>query len=181
MWKLHLTKKGGDTHKHPERQRSPCPPLSLANLACPALYALAATAHLDPRDDDARHSGSVGKPLVSGHASCVGALLWDQLEHWQQKVGELAGLLVLEVVLFAQHVGETPVAQAVYVAQLALAVEDLLAPFPGHAERLGEVAEQLNNLRNVVIVLAVARAGLGVEQVVSRDEFKNLEVLVLDA
>lgn len=61
------------------------------------------------------------------------------------------------------------------VAQLALAVEDLLRPLAGEAERLGEGAEQLDDLRDVVVVLAVLGAGLRVEEVVARDELECLE------
>jgi hypothetical protein len=80
------------------------------------------------------------------------------------------------VVLLAQHVGQGPVAQAVDVAQLALAVEDLLRPLARQAERLGERPEQLDDLRDVVVVLAVLGAGLRVEEVVARDELEDLEL-----
>jgi hypothetical protein len=58
-------------------------------------------------------------------------------------------------------------AQAMDVAELAFAVEDLLRPFAGHAEGFGEGAEQLDDLRDVVVVFAVFGAGLGVEEVVA--------------
>jgi hypothetical protein len=59
------------------------------------------------------------------------------------------------------------VPQAVNVTQLALSIKDLLAPFPGEAERFGEGAEQFDDLRNVVVVFAVFCAGLRVKEVVA--------------
>lgn len=61
------------------------------------------------------------------------------------------------------------------VAQLAFAVEDLLRPFPGQAEGAREGAQQLDYLRDVVVVFAVFRARLGVEEVVACDELEDLE------
>jgi hypothetical protein len=60
------------------------------------------------------------------------------------------------------------------IPQFALAVENFLRPFPGHAEALGEGAEELNDLRDVIVVFAVLCAGLGVEEVVAGDEFECL-------
>jgi hypothetical protein len=60
------------------------------------------------------------------------------------------------------------------VAQLALAVENLLRPLARQAEGLGERAEQLDDLRDVVVVLAVLGARLRVEEVVAGDELEDL-------
>lgn len=65
--------------------------------------------------------------------------------------------------------------QSVNVTQLALAVENLLAPLAAQAQRSGERAQQLDNLRNVVVVLAVLCTGLGIEEVVAGDELEYLE------
>lgn len=46
-------------------------------------------------------------------------------------------------------------AQAVDVAQLTLAVEDLLAPFAGEAERFGEGTQKLDYLSDVVVIFTV--------------------------
>jgi len=59
------------------------------------------------------------------------------------------------VIFLAQDVRERPVAQAVDIAQLALAVEDLLGPLAGLAERFGKGSEELDDLRDVVVVFAV--------------------------
>ena len=64
--------------------------------------------------------------------------------------------------------------QAVDIAQLALAVEDFLRPFAGDAEGFGESAEELDDLRDVVVVFAVFGARLRVEEVVACDEFEDL-------
>lgn len=64
--------------------------------------------------------------------------------------------------------------QAVDVAELTLATEDLLRPFPREAERAGKRTTQLDYLRNVIVVFAVFGAGLGVEEVVSRYELEYL-------
>ena len=60
------------------------------------------------------------------------------------------------------------------VPELAFAVEDLLRPFSGEAEGFGEGAEELDDLRDVVIVFAVFGARLGVEEVVAGYEFEDL-------
>lgn len=65
------------------------------------------------------------------------------------------------------------------ISELAFPVKDLLRPFAGDTKTLRECTEQLDDLCNVIIVLAVFRAGLRVEQVVACDEFKNLLSLVL--
>lgn len=79
------------------------------------------------------------------------------------------------MVLLPQHVGKRPVPQAVDVAQLALAGENLLRPFTGQAEGFGERAEQLDDLRDVVVILAVLGARLRVEEIVASDQFKDLQ------
>ncbi len=61
------------------------------------------------------------------------------------------------------------------VTQLALAVEDFLRPFAGETEGLGEGAEKLDDLSDVVVVFAVFCAGLRVEQVVACDQLECLK------
>lgn len=85
------------------------------------------------------------------------------------------------MVFLAEDLGQGPVAESVDVAELAFAVEDLLRPFAGQAERLRERAEQLDDLRNVVVIFAVFGAGLRVEEVVSGDQFKDLISSVREA
>lgn len=60
------------------------------------------------------------------------------------------------------------------VAQLAFAVEDLHGPFTSHAEVTGEVAKELDDLRDVVVVFTVFSTGLGVKEVVAGDELEHL-------
>lgn len=108
------------------------------------------------------------------HPARIRPLRRQQLQHRQQKIRDPLRLLDAEMVLLAQHVGQRPVPQAVDVAQLALAVEDLLRPFSRDAQGFGEGAEQLDDLRDVVVVFAVFGAGLWVEEVVACDEFEDL-------
>ena len=150
------------------------PSLPLPHLARPPIYTLPAAADLDLVDPDPLHAGGVLEPEVAGHAARVGALLGHELEHRGEEVGDALALLLLEVVLLAEDVGQGPVAQAVDVAQLALAVEDLLRPLARQAERLGERPEQLDDLRDVVVVLAVLGARLRVEEVVACDKLEDL-------
>ena len=65
--------------------------------------------------------------------------------------------------------------QTVDIAEFALAVEDFLRPFARDAQGFGEGAEELDDLRDVVVVFAVLGAGLRVEEVVAGDEFEDLE------
>ena len=110
-----------------ERKRHNRSPL--LDLAGPALYALSPAANLQARDPYVLHAQGVGQPLVRRHAACVRAFLGDKLEHRRQEVRDALGLPLVEVVLLLQDVGQRPVAQAVNVAELALAGEDLLRPF----------------------------------------------------
>jgi len=64
--------------------------------------------------------------------------------------------------------------QAVDVSQVALAREDLLRPLARKAQRLGEGSQQLDDLRDVVVVLTILGARLRIEEVVSGDELENL-------
>lgn len=111
---------------------------------------------------------------MARHAAGIGALGGHELEHGQQEVADAAGLLDAEVVFFAQNIWQGPVAQAVNVAELAFAVEDFLGPLAADAEGFGEGAQQLDDLRNVVVVFAVFGAGLGVEEVVACDKLESL-------
>jgi len=78
------------------------------------------------------------------------------------------------VVLFSKNVWESPVAKAMDVSEFPFAVEDFLRPFSGQAERHGEGAEELDYLGNVIVVLAVLGARLGIEEIVSGYELENL-------
>ena len=78
------------------------------------------------------------------------------------------------MVLLAQDVGQGPVAQAVDVTELAFAVEDFLRPLAADAERFGERAQQLDDLRDVVVVFAVLCTGLRVEEVVACNKLESL-------
>jgi hypothetical protein len=150
----------------------------LLDLAGPPLNALAPAAHLQSRDPHVLHAQRVGQPLVRRHATRVGPLLGDELQHRGQEVGDALGLPLVEVVLLLQHVRQRPVAQAVDVTELALACEDLLRPLARQAEGLRERAEQLDYLRDVVVVFAILGARLGVEEVVAGDQFKGLRTQV---
>lgn len=65
-------------------------------------------------------------------------------------------------------------AESVDIPQLAFAVEDFLRPFAREAERFGELAEEFDDLCDVVVVFAVFGAGLGVEEVVACDKLEDL-------
>ena len=58
--------------------------------------------------------------------------------------------------------------------QLAAAVEEFGGVLAGRRDRLGKVADELDDLGDVVVVLTVLCTGLGVEEVVACDEFKDL-------
>ena len=60
------------------------------------------------------------------------------------------------------------------VAEFALSVEDFLTPFPGETEGFGEGSEELDDLRDVVVVFAVLGARLGIEEVIARYELEYL-------
>ncbi len=64
--------------------------------------------------------------------------------------------------------------EAVDVAEFPFAVEDFLRPFTRGAQGFGEGPEELDDLRDVVVVFAVFGAGLGVEEVVAGYELEGL-------
>lgn len=147
----------------------------LLNLSRPPVNALTLAANLNIKLALAFHAPRALHERVVRHAARISALSGHKLEHGQQEVADAAGLLNAKVVLLTQDVGQGPVAQAVDVAELAFAVEDFLRPFAADAQGFGEGAEQLDDLRDVVVVFAVLCAGLGVEEVVACDKFEGLE------
>lgn len=100
--------------------------LSFPNLGRPPVNALASAAHGDSVDSNRLHAGRVFEPRVGGHAAGICTLFGHQLQQGQQEIGNAAAFLVLEVVLFAQDIGQGPVAETVDVAQVALSVENFL-------------------------------------------------------
>ena len=62
------------------------------------------------------------------------------------------------------------------VAEIALTGEDFLGPFAVKEEGSGEDAEKFDDLGDVVVVFAVLGAGLWVEEVVTCDQFEDLEI-----
>jgi hypothetical protein len=60
------------------------------------------------------------------------------------------------------------------VPELALAVEYLLRPLARDTQALGEGPEQLDDLRDMIVIFAVFGARLWVEEIVSGDEFEDL-------
>lgn len=104
---------------------------------------------------------------MARHATGVRPLVRHQVQHRCQEVRDPGRLFLPEVVLLPQHVEKRPVPEAVDVAELALAVEDLLGPTAREAQRLGEGTQKLDDLRYVVVVLSVLRARLRIEEVVA--------------
>jgi hypothetical protein len=68
---------------------------------------------------------------VRGHAAGVGAFLGREVQHGEEELAGSHAVFHCVVVFLAQDVGQGPVAEAVDVAELAFAVEDLLGPFAG--------------------------------------------------
>lgn len=64
--------------------------------------------------------------------------------------------------------------ETVDISKFAFTAEDFLGPLAGEAERTRKGTEELDNLCNVIVVFAVFGAGLGIKEVVTCDEFKDL-------
>jgi hypothetical protein len=92
-----------------------------------------------------------------------------------EELADTLCLVLSEVVLFPQYVGQLPMAQPMYVSQLSLSIEDFLRPFAGYAQRFGEGPEELDDLGDVIVVLAVLRARLRIEQVITSNQLKDLQ------
>lgn len=116
---------------------------------------------------------------MTGHATRIGPLLGDKLEHGGQEVRNALSLILLKVVLLLQDVGQRPVSQSMDIAQFALPVENLLRPLARQAERLWKWPKQLYYLGYVIVIFAVFRAGLRVEQIVACDKLEYLQAYVL--
>lgn len=113
----------------PKRQSLPPP-----DLVRPPVYPLAPRAYLESLNLDALHPRRVLQPDMTGHAAGVCSLLWNELQHGDQEIRNALRLILLEVVLLPQDVGQRPVAQPVDITQLALAVEYLLRPLTRQAQ-----------------------------------------------
>jgi len=98
----------------------------LLDLGRPAFDTLTLAADRDVDLALALHSPCAFKERVAGHAAGVGALGGHELEHGEKEVADAAGLLHAKVVFLTQHIGQSPVAQAVDIAELAFAVEYFL-------------------------------------------------------
>lgn len=64
--------------------------------------------------------------------------------------------------------------QSMNVAEVTFAIEDLLRPLARKAEGAWERPQEFDDLRDVIVVLAVFGARLGIEEVVSRYQLENL-------
>lgn len=115
---------------------------------------------------------------MTRHSTGVGPLLRHQLQHRGEEVRDALPFVLFEVILLPEDIGQSPVPETVDVPQLALAIEDLLAPLSAKTQRLGERPQQLDDLRNVVVVFAILGARLRVEEVVACDKLKDLRVLL---
>lgn len=96
-----------------------------------------------------------------------GPLIRVVLEHRRKEVGELAGRVRLPAVLLGEHVVQVPRLQADDVAQFALLVEVVARLLAGVDDRLGNVAQQLDDVRQMVLVARVPVARVRLEQVVA--------------
>lgn len=148
--------------------------LSPPHLRRPAVDALAAATNLQPLNLDSLHAGGIVQPWMAGHAAGVCPLLRHELQHRSQESGDALSLVLFEMVFLLEDIGQRPVSQSVNVPELALPVEYFLAPFAAEAERAREGAKQFDDLRNVVVVLAIFCARLWIEEVVARDQLKDL-------
>lgn len=65
--------------------------------------------------------------------------------------------------------------KTVDISELAFSVEDFLGPLSGKTQGFGEGTEEFDYLGDMVVVFAVLGAGLGIEEVVTGDEFEDLD------
>lgn len=111
------------------------------------------------------------------HATRVSPFGRKQFQHGQKEIRNLLCILNGKVILLPKNIRKSPVTQTVDVAQFTPPVEDFLRPLAGLAEGLREGTEELDDLRNMIVVFSVFGARLRVEKVVTSDEFENLEQL----
>lgn len=78
--------------------------LSLPYFRRPSFNILTTSAYLEAFNLDTLHARRVVEPRVTSHSTGVGALLGHQLQHRRQKGRDALSLILLKVVLLAQHV-----------------------------------------------------------------------------
>jgi hypothetical protein len=67
------------------------------------------------------------------------------------------------------------VSKSVDVAKLAFAVEYLLRPFARNTKGFGKGTQKLDDLSDVIIILAIFGAGLRIKEVIASNEFEDLK------
>jgi len=115
------------------------PSPSLLDFCCPSLDPFALATHLHLRLD-ALHAFGIRQERMISHAASIRPFARRELQHGKQEFGNSLGLLDAEVVLLPQHIWESPVSEAVDVAQFSFTVEDFLRPLARHVEGFGEDA-----------------------------------------
>ena len=94
----------------------------------------------------ARYPG-MRKALESG-CSLVNVIV----EHGQEKVGELCGVARTPLVLFGEHLVQLPRPQLIDVTQLTALAKELARVLAHHGHVVGYGPEQLDDVRDVVLV-----------------------------
>ncbi len=61
------------------------------------------------------------------------------------------------------------------ISELAFPVEDFLRPFSGQAKRFGKLAEQFDDLGDMVVVFAIFGARLWIKEIVTRYKLEDLD------
>ena len=88
-------------------------------------------------------------------------------QHWQEEIHEALSLAGLPLVLVQQHVQQRPGLQLQDALHAAVLPEEVLAELAGERDVLGQLAEQLDDVGEVVLVPGVALALVGLEQEVT--------------
>ena len=123
-----------------------------------------------PRRRALADDGHTRDPAVVKQLVCPCALLGVQSQHGPEEGCDAYRGRPREHVLVVEHVLERPEAELGDVPQLAAAVEEFGGVLAGGCDRLGEVADELDDLGDVVVVLRVPVSARRVKEVVAAGE-----------
>jgi hypothetical protein len=94
-------------------------------------------------------------------------------EHGQQKVRQHVGFLLLDAVLFNQHLLQGPVVQALDSPQVTLGIEEFAGVLARQSQVLWHSAEELHHLGEMIVVLVVVLTLTGFEEEVTGDHLED--------
>ena len=144
----------------------------LADLAGPAGNILARAAHR-PLENHILKTERIAQPRMVDHSAGIGPVLWLQCQHGQQEIGNVNCVAHGKLVLFHQHIFQAPRLQFGDAVEIAVGIKKVSRIVALLQHGAWERANQLDDLRHVVVVLGVRLPASRIEQVVACQQLKH--------